>query len=144
MSRAQTKQVCTVGPASVERIPQLVAAGMDVARVNFSHGSDEDHKAYAHAVRAAAHSARRSVAVMADLPGPKLRLGELSGGEARLETGTSFTLRSDDGTPGDATGAAGAPPAGAEHPQGGGRRVLAGGGGELRRVGVGGSEGRTG
>src|SRR3954470_14231046 len=92
MSRAQTKQVCTIGPASVERIPQLVAAGMDVARVNFSPGTDDDHKTYAHAVRAAAHSARRSVAVMADLPGPKLRLGELDGGQQRVETGSSFPL----------------------------------------------------
>ena len=52
---------------------------MDVARINFSHGTPDDHKAYVHAVRAAAHSARRSVAVMADLPGPKMRLGELDG-----------------------------------------------------------------
>src|SRR4029453_433603 len=104
------KLVCTIGPASAERIGDLVAAGMDVARINFSHGSDEDHKAYVHAVRAAAHSARRSVAVMADLPGPKLRMGELSGGQGQLETGSTFTLRPDDGTPGDATGASVAHP----------------------------------
>src|SRR3954447_578167 len=143
MRRAQTKQVCTIGPASAELIPQLVAAGMDVARVNFSHGSDEDHKAYAHAVRAAAHSARRSVAVMADLPGPKLRLGELSGGEARLETGTSFTLRSDDGTPGDATGAAVAHPEVTKHLEVGDRVLLADGAAELRVVEIVGSEVRT-
>jgi pyruvate kinase len=143
MSRAQTKQVCTIGPASVERIPQLVAAGMDVARVNFSHGSDEDHKSYAHAVRAAAHSARRSVAVMADLPGPKLRLGELSGGEARLETGTPFTLRSDDGTPGDATGAAVAHPEVTKHLEVGDRVLLADGAAELRVVEIVDNEVRT-
>jgi pyruvate kinase len=143
MSRAQTKQVCTLGPASVERIPQLVAAGMDVARVNFSHGSDEDHKSYAHAVRAAAHSARRSVAVMADLPGPKLRLGELSGGEARLETGTPFTLRSDDGTPGDATGAAVAHPEVTKHLEVGDRVLLADGAAELRVVEIIDNEVRT-
>ena len=95
MDRPRTKQVCTIGPASAEVIAELVTSGMDVARINFSHGTPEEHKSYVHAVRAAAHSARRSVAVMADLPGPKLRLGELDGGEQRLETGASFTLRSE-------------------------------------------------
>ena len=93
MDRSRTKLVCTIGPASAERIGELVAAGMDVARINFSHGTADDHKAYVHAVRAAAHSARRSVAVMVDLPGPKIRLGELEGGAVTLETGAPFTLR---------------------------------------------------
>lgn len=92
MDRSRTKLVCTIGPASAELIGELVAAGMDVARVNFSHGTPEDHRAYVHAVRAAAHSARRSVAVMVDLPGPKIRLGELEGGAITLETGARFTL----------------------------------------------------
>lgn len=92
MDRPRTKQVCTIGPASADKIPDLVAAGMDVARINFSHGTPDDHKAYVHAVRAAAHSARRSVAVMADLPGPKLRLGEIEGGQATLESGAAFDL----------------------------------------------------
>ena len=104
MDRSRTKLVCTIGPASAERIGDLVAAGMDVARINFSHGTPDDHKAYVHAVRAAAHSARRSVAVMADLPGPKIRLGELDGGVANLETGATFTLRSSE-EPGNATAA---------------------------------------
>src|SRR5688572_23324065 len=95
MDRPRTKQVCTIGPASADKIPDLIAAGMDVARVNFSHGTADDHKAYVHAVRAAAHSARRSVAVMVDLPGPKLRLGELDGGQAELLTGGTFTLRAE-------------------------------------------------
>src|SRR5512141_1095204 len=94
MDRPRTKQVCTIGPASAEVIAELVTSGMDVARINFSHGTAEEHKSYVHAARAAAHSARRSVAAMVDLPGPKLRLGELEGGEQRLETGASFTLRS--------------------------------------------------
>jgi pyruvate kinase len=132
MNRARTKQVCTIGPASLERIPQLVAAGMDVARVNFSHGTDEEHKEYVHAVRAAAHSARRSVAVMADLPGPKLRLGELAGGEARLETGKAFTLRPDDGTPGDSSGASVAHPEVTKNLEVGDRVLLADGAAELR------------
>jgi pyruvate kinase len=136
MNRAQTKQVCTIGPASVDRVPQLVAAGMDVARVNFSHGSDEEHKAYTHAVRAAAHSARRSVAVMADLPGPKLRLGEISDGEMRLETGAAFTLRPDDGTTGDSTGAGVAHPEVTKLLEVGDRVLLADGAAELRVVSV--------
>lgn len=136
MSRSRTKQVCTIGPASVERIPQLVAAGMDVARVNFSHGTPDDHKAYVHAVRAAAHSARRSVAVMADLPGPKLRLGELAGGEARLVTGSEFMLRPDDGTPGDAAGASVAHPEVTARLEVGDRVLLADGAAELRVVEV--------
>src|SRR5687768_9476963 len=93
MNRSRTKLVCTIGPASAERVGELVAAGMDVARINFSHGTPEDHKAYVHAVRAAAHSARRSVAVMADLPGPKIRLGRLKDDVVVLETGSTFTLR---------------------------------------------------
>ena len=136
MSRAQTKQVCTIGPASLERIPQLVTAGMDVARINFSHGTPDEHKEYVHAVRAAAHSARRSVAVMADLPGPKLRLGELAGGEARLETGASFTLRPDDGNPGDKSAAAVAHPEVTRHLEVGDRVLLADGAAELRVVEV--------
>ncbi len=95
MERSRTKLVCTIGPATADRVGDLVAAGMDVARVNFSHGTPDDHKAYVHAVRAAAHSARRSVAVLVDLPGPKIRLGELEGGAVTLETGATFTLRSD-------------------------------------------------
>jgi pyruvate kinase len=132
MSRARTKQVCTIGPASFELIPQLVTAGMDVARINFSHGTPDDHKAYVHAVRAAAHSARRSVAVMADLPGPKLRLGQLEGGEARLETGSTFKLRADDGTPGNASAASVAHPEITARLEVGDRVLLADGAAELR------------
>src|SRR5687768_11199210 len=110
MDRSRTKLVCTIGPASGERVPDLVAAGMDVARINFSHGSPEDHKAYMHAVRAAAHSARRSVAVMADLPGPKIRLGRLAEDAVDLAVGQPFALRPEDksegeGAAGDGSGA---------------------------------------
>jgi pyruvate kinase len=93
VDRSRTKLVCTIGPASFERVGELVAAGMDVARVNFSHGTPDDHRAYVHAVRSAAHSARRSVAVMVDLPGPKIRVGDLEGGAITLETGAAFVLR---------------------------------------------------
>ena len=66
------------------------------------------------------------------LPGPKLRLGELAGGEARLETGSTFTLRPDDGEPGDATGAAVAHPEVTKHLEVGDRVLLADGAAELR------------
>jgi pyruvate kinase len=89
----RTKLVCTIGPASVERVRELIDAGMSVARINFSHGTSDDHKAAVHAVRNAAHQARRSVAVMVDLPGPKIRLGEIEGGETRLERGAGFDLQ---------------------------------------------------
>ena len=139
MDRSRTKLVCTIGPASAERVGDLVAAGMDVARINFSHGTPDDHKAYVHAVRAAAHSARRSVAVMADLPGPKIRLGELEGGVAHLETGSTFTLRSGD-EPGNATGASVSTSGLATQLEVGDRVLLADGAAELRVTEVNGVE----
>ncbi|HVM30283.1 MAG TPA: pyruvate kinase [Candidatus Limnocylindrales bacterium] len=92
-SRAHTKLVCTIGPASVERARELVDLGMSVARINFSHGTPDEQKTAFHAVRAAAHHARRSVAVMVDLPGPKIRLQDLPDGELELEVGQRFDLR---------------------------------------------------
>jgi pyruvate kinase len=132
MSGARTKHVCTIGPASIGLVPQLVAAGMDVARVNFSHGTPDDHRDYVHAVRAAAHAAHRSVAVMADLPGSKLRLGTLEGDQLRLETGATFALRADDGTPGVASGAGLAQGDVIAQLQPGDRVLLADGAAELR------------
>ena len=76
MSR-RAKIVCTLGPAtsSPEQIAALVAAGLDVARLNMSHGDHDAHRAAYHAVRAAADAAGRSVGVLVDLQGPKIRLG---------------------------------------------------------------------
>jgi pyruvate kinase len=76
-------------------LPELIGAGMSVARVNFSHGTREDHTNAVHAVRAAAHQARRSVAVMADLPGSKIRLADLPDGEQTLQPAETFELRTD-------------------------------------------------
>ncbi len=101
----RTKIVATIGPASVGRVDELVAAGMDVARLNFSHGTPADHAAAARAVRDAAARAGRPVAVMADLAGPKVRLGRLPPGGVVLRTGATFTLRRDMEI-GDAHGAA--------------------------------------
>jgi len=88
----RTKLVCTLGPATAGREAELVAAGLDVARLNFSHGSAAARAAAAAAVRAAGADARRPVAILADLSGPKIRTGELRGGAIELEPGTSLVL----------------------------------------------------
>jgi pyruvate kinase len=95
----RAKIVCTLGPAtaSPERIAGLVAAGMDVARLNFSHS---DHAFHAEAygdVRAAADAAGRAVGVLGDLQGPKLRIGLLTGGSAFLEAGARIIMSADAG-----------------------------------------------
>ncbi|MEZ5101423.1 MAG: pyruvate kinase [Thermoleophilia bacterium] len=89
----RTKVVCTIGPASsgVEAITALVEAGMDAARLNFSHGTPEEHAARAAAVREAQRIAGRPLALIADLCGPKLRLGELPG-PRELAVGERVTL----------------------------------------------------
>ncbi|MGH2402173.1 MAG: pyruvate kinase, partial [Candidatus Limnocylindria bacterium] len=102
MIRGRTKLVCTIGPASADRVDELVAAGMDVARLNFSHGTDAGRVAAADAVRKAGNG---RVALLADLPGPKIRLGSLVHDTVRLDAGAPFVLRAADGPPGDATGA---------------------------------------
>jgi pyruvate kinase len=75
----RTKILATIGPASgsPERLTELIAAGMDGARLNFSHGSHDQHRTRAEAARTAAAEAGRPLALVADLQGPKLRLGEL-------------------------------------------------------------------
>ena len=76
----RTKIVCTIGPASSspEMIGRLVEAGMDAARLNFSHGEHEEHAERRALVREAERQANRPLALIADLQGPKLRLGELA------------------------------------------------------------------
>ncbi len=102
----RAKLVCTLGPATAtpEAVRALIDAGMDVARVNFSHGTDDDHARAVRLVREATAEAGRVVATLADLSGPKIRLGEIRAGHLHLEPGARFLLRSD-GRPGDATGA---------------------------------------
>jgi len=73
----RTKLVATIGPASIGIVDRLIEAGLDIARINFSHGSREDHLRTAEVVRAAADAAGRNVGILADLPGPKLRLAGL-------------------------------------------------------------------
>ena len=85
----RTKIVATIGPASrdVDTLESMVTAGMDVARLNFSHGTRETHAETAHRVRTAAERAGRQVAILQDLPGPKLRIGELREGVIELKPG---------------------------------------------------------
>lgn len=92
-----TRVICTIGPASVERLDELVASGLDVARLNFSHGTDDERRHAVGEIRRAAAAANRTVAILADLPGPKVRLGEIAGGERRLELGEELILGPGDG-----------------------------------------------
>ncbi len=89
-----TKIVATIGPASndPETLARMVAAGMDVARLNFSHGTAEQHAQTADRVRDAAARAGRPVAILQDLPGPKLRIGALADDFAELKPGDRVTF----------------------------------------------------
>lgn len=89
-----TKIVCTIGPASSSRevLRALIEAGMDVARLNFSHGSHESHQIVIRRVREISRELNRSVAIMQDLQGPRVRVGEIAGGQVTLETGHRFTF----------------------------------------------------
>src|ERR671918_463106 len=90
----RTKIVATIGPASrdPEVLVQMIEAGMDVARLNFSHGTAEEHAETAQRVRDAAGRAGRQVAILQDLPGPKLRIGPLRDGIAELKPGDELTF----------------------------------------------------
>ena len=103
MSR-RAKIVCTLGPASSspDQVSALVAAGLDVARLNMSHGSHDTHLAAYHAVRAACDASGRSVGVLVDLQGPKIRLGRFASGPVTLVAGQEFTITGED-VPGDAS-----------------------------------------
>jgi pyruvate kinase len=91
----RTKIVATIGPASrePETLKRMVEAGLDVARLNFSHGDREIHAENAERVRAAANAAGRQVAILQDLPGPKLRIGALEDGIAELKPGETLMLK---------------------------------------------------
>ncbi len=91
-----TKIVATLGPASSDplMLQRLLVAGVDVLRFNFSHGKPEDHLSRAKQVREAAAACGREVAIMADLQGPKIRVGRFEGGKVELHPGTRFVLDS--------------------------------------------------
>ena len=94
---SKTKIVCTLGPASssAEIMESMVNAGMNVARLNFSHGDFAGHQAAIETLRAASRRAGRRVAVMADLPGPKIRIGELAQEPIELRRDDDFILTTD-------------------------------------------------
>ncbi|WP_300083759.1 pyruvate kinase [Propioniciclava sp.] len=94
----RAKVVCTLGPSTdtLERVNELVDAGMNVARLNMSHGDHEDHLRRLNAVRQAAELAGRPIGVFADLQGPKIRLGRFVNGAEQINPGDRFTITIDD------------------------------------------------
>ncbi len=99
----RAKIVCTLGPAvnTPEKIRALVDAGMDVARMNLSHGSYADHEQVYRMVREASDQSGHGVGIFADLQGPKIRLGKVADGPVQLREGAEFTITTRD-VPGDA------------------------------------------
>lgn len=93
----RTKIVATLGPATdkADVLPAMIAAGLDVARLNFSHGSAEDHIRRANLVREYAKAAGREIAIMADLQGPKIRIAKFKTGAIALTKGALFILDAD-------------------------------------------------
>ena len=94
----RAKIVCTIGPAtaSAERLRALVDAGMDIARLNFSHGTHADHEEVYQRVREAAEVTGRAVGILADLQGPKIRLGNFADGATEWKTGEAVTITTED------------------------------------------------
>src|SRR5512137_1561708 len=103
LPRNKTKIVCTIGPASEapEVMEQMIRAGMNVARLNFSHGDFAGHRRVIENLRAAARAVGRRLAILADLPGPKIRIGRFSKEPVELKSGILFTLTAEgiSGTP---------------------------------------------
>src|SRR6266404_6679982 len=90
----RTRIICTIGPSSRNPaiLRKLVEAGMDVARLNFSHGTHAEHAAVIRAIREGETSWGRPITILQDLEGPRARLGAFVGGQAQLVAGERFTL----------------------------------------------------
>src|SRR5512139_3787018 len=88
------KIICTLGPSSdsAEVLEAMIRAGMDVARFNFSHGTHAEHERRLGLLHRAARRAGRSVAVLQDIQGPKIRLGEFEGGQMSVHRGERVTV----------------------------------------------------
>ena len=106
MSLRATRIVATLGPASntPEMLEAMIRAGVDVVRLNFSHGSAQDHIDRAQRVREASARVGREVAIMADLQGPKIRVGKFAAGKVQLVPGQPFVLDAERSEPGDEHG----------------------------------------
>lgn len=93
----KTRIVCTIGPASESPavLEDMLRAGMNIARLNFSHGDFDGHRKVIEKIRTAARSIGQRVAIMADLPGPKMRIGQLAEEPIRLKPGATFSLTTD-------------------------------------------------
>ena len=89
-----TKIVATIGPASkdVDVLEKMIRAGMDIARLNFAHGTPDEQAGTARVVREAAERVGKRVAILGDIPGPKLRLGPIAGGVVEVRVGAQLTL----------------------------------------------------
>jgi pyruvate kinase len=140
---ARTRLVCTLGPASVtpKMVRGLVEAGGSVFRINYSHGSADDHVRAVSIVREVEGASGRSLAVLADLPGPKVRLAEMDPDPFPFRPGQTFELRPDG--PGDAAGAATTYAGLAGDLRVGDRVLLADGAVELTVTGIEGDRART-
>ena len=92
-----TKIVATLGPASSDPavLEKMIRAGVDVVRLNFSHGSADDHLKRAELVKEIARKVGRTVAIMCDLQGPKIRIGKFKDGKVALQAGSRFILDAD-------------------------------------------------
>jgi len=90
----RTKVVATLGPASsdAKTLARMIEAGLDVVRINFSHGAPDEHRARVNLVRQLARKAGRAVGVLVDLQGPKIRVGKFKDGKINLEPGAKFVL----------------------------------------------------
>jgi pyruvate kinase len=103
LPKNKTKIVATIGPASEapEMLERLIRAGLNVARLNFSHGDFASHAEHIRRIRSAAEAVGRRVAIMADLPGPKMRIGKIEPEPIQLHSGENFTLTPEEitGTP---------------------------------------------
>jgi pyruvate kinase len=90
----KTKFICTIGPASRSQkvMEQMILAGMNIARLNFSHGEFSRHQAVIRGLRAVERSTGRRIAIMADLPGPKIRIGQFNQASIRLRAGRPCPL----------------------------------------------------
>ena len=94
----RAKIVCTLGPASAseEVIGALIDAGLNVARLNFSHGTHEDHESTFSSLRSCAEQRGQPVAILQDLQGPKIRVGRMAGGAVSLDKGKDLILTTDE------------------------------------------------